>query len=121
MSVCRVLISHEGKSDILSDNEIRGIVDECLMGFSIEKNCELSLFFCGKDKAKELNRKYRKRSYVPQVLSFKMGERDVDGVTRLGDIVICVDKFFEDVSRTQESKKKIIKDWICHGLANICR
>ncbi|HEX9608662.1 MAG TPA: rRNA maturation RNase YbeY [Candidatus Paceibacterota bacterium] len=46
------------------------------------KKYELSLVFIGKARAQALNRKYRKRSYTPNVLAFPLSKE-------AGEIFIC--------------------------------
>jgi len=57
------------------------------------------LSFVGEKKIQDLNRKYRKKDYPTDVLSFPLEDMNLgpDGVVRLGDIVIC---------KTQARKKK---------------
>ena len=45
---------------------------------------DLSLSFVGPARAKALNLKLRKKSYVPNVLSYEVGEKS-------GEIIICLD------------------------------
>lgn len=40
------------------------------------KEYRLSLVFIGKDKARKLNKQYRKKNYVPNVLSFPLSTKD---------------------------------------------
>lgn len=40
------------------------------------KEYRLSLVFIGKDKAQKLNKQYRKKTYVPNVLSFPLSDKD---------------------------------------------
>lgn len=46
------------------------------------KSYQLSLSFIGADRAKSLNKKYRDKEYVPNVLSFPLDKS-------IGDIFIC--------------------------------
>ena len=81
---------------------------------------ELSVIFVGKKRAKDLNLKYREKSYVPQVLGFPMSrEPDSDGMIRLGDIVICTQKLKYETGFQKKSISVILKEWIEHGVDNL--
>lgn len=81
---------------------------------------ELSVIFVGRKKAKELNIKFRKMTYIPQVLGFPMTkEKDVDGWIRLGDIVICNEKLKYEAKFQKKSIKEILKSWLLHGVENL--
>jgi len=88
-----ILIKHP-KNWGLSEDKVIFLSKKALKIFGFnEKEVELSIYFVGRDKAKKLNIDYRAKSYIPQVLGFPMSkEKDVDGVIRLGDIVICTQK-----------------------------
>ncbi len=45
---------------------------------------EISLVFAGPTRAKSLNKKLRRKSYVPNVLSYESG-------TKSGEVIICLD------------------------------
>lgn len=82
--------------------------------------CEVSIIFVGRRKAKELNEKYRQKDYIPQVLGFPMSmNRDVDGLMRLGDIVICTQKLKYEAIFQKKSQKQIMEEWLLHGVENL--
>lgn len=81
---------------------------------------ELSLYFVGRRKAKRLNIDYRKQDYIPQVLSFPMSKKaDADGWTRLGDVVICLEKLIQETKIQKEEVDKILYTWVKHGMAGL--
>ncbi len=83
---------------------------------------EVSIIFVGKDRARRLNKVFRKMSYVPQVLGFPMSrEADVDGKIRLGDVVICWPKLVEEVEKFKKSEKEVLRSWLKHGLDNLLK
>ena len=88
-----------------------------------EKNLdsvELSVIFVGRKKAKDLNIKYRDKTYVPQVLGFPMSkEADNDGMIRLGDVVICTQKLKYEVRFQNKGLEMILKEWMVHGVENL--
>lgn len=83
-------------------------------------DCEVSIIFVGRKRAKDLNIKYRQKSYIPQVLGFPLSrEKDTDGVTRLGDIVICTQKLKYEAVYQNKSQKVILDEWLLHGVENL--
>jgi rRNA maturation RNase YbeY len=83
---------------------------------------ELSILFVGREKAKKLNQTYRKMDYIPQVLGFPMSKtKDADGKVRLGDIVICTQKLKYEVKFQKKSLKKILDEWLVHGVENLLK
>ena len=87
-----------------------------------EKDVELSIIFVGRKKAKDLNIKYRQKSYIPQVLGFPMSkEKDVDGMIRLGDIVICTQKLKYESIFLKKDIDKVLEEWMVHGVENLVK
>lgn len=88
-------------------------------GFNPEK-VELSIYFVGVKKAKELNIKYRQMDYIPQVLGFPMSKKvDADGMIRLGDIVICNSKLKYEAKFQKKTITEILEFWLLHGVDNL--
>jgi len=116
-----VLIKHN-KNWGLEEALVEKLAKKELINRGYGENVELSIYFLGRKKAKELNIKYRKMDYIPQVLGFPMSkEKDVDGVIHLGDIVICSEKLKYEVVFQKSSLEKILKDWIAHGIDNLLK
>ena len=106
----------------LDSVKVENIGNKVLKKFNFSFKVELSIFFVGRRKAKDLNIKYRKMDYVPQVLGFPNSrDKDPDGWVRLGDVVICTDKLKEEaklVSNKNRSIYEILEEWIEHGVNN---
>lgn len=115
----RVLIKHPvnwGLDDLTVEKYSRELLKE----FRFDENTELSVVFVGRKKAKNLNQKYRKKDYVPQVLGFPMDiEKESDGYRHLGDIVICSPKLKYEAVFQKKNKNEILRDWLKHGLENL--
>lgn len=87
-----------------------------------EKDVELSIIFVGRKKAKDLNVKYRQKTYIPQVLGFPMSkEKDVDGLIHLGDIVICTQKLKYESIFLKKDIDKVLEEWMVHGVENLVK
>ena len=81
---------------------------------------EISVLFVGRKRAKDLNIRYRNKSYIPQVLGFPLSrDRDSDGLVRLGDIVICTQKLKYEAVFQKKSVNEILADWLLHGVENL--
>lgn len=99
--------------------KIRQKAKEILTSFGLSDNVELSLYFVGTRKAKELNQTYRKMDYIPEVLSFSMNEEGPDGILRLGDVVICFPKARDLAAKRSRMVEEIIAELLEHGIKNL--
>jgi len=120
----KILMKHP-KNWGLDFARVENISNKVLKKFNFDFKLELSIFFVGRKRAKDLNIKYRRMDYVPQVLGFPNSkEKDPDGWVRLGDVVICTDKLKEEtrlVSNKKRSMYKILEEWIEHGVENLLK
>jgi probable rRNA maturation factor len=106
----------------LSDNLVERLVEKSLKDRGYRENVELSIIFVGRKKAKDLNIKYRNKNYIPQVLGFPMSkEVDDDGITRLGDIVICTQKLKYEVKFQKSTLEQVLYGWLTHGVENLLK
>ena len=116
-----VLINHK-KNWGLSDVLVEKLALKALKEKGFKENVELSIFFVGRKKAKELNLNYRKMSYTPQVLGFPMSKvADADGKIRLGDIVICTQKLKYEVDFQKSNLETVLYSWLIHGMENLLK
>jgi len=114
-----ILIKHP-KNWGLDKVLVEKLAKKVLKDKEYRENVELSLVFVGRDKARKLNIKYRKKSYIPQVLGFPMsGEPDEEGIIRLGDIVICTQKLKYEIKYQKSDLENILYQWLVHGIENL--
>lgn len=115
-----ILIKHP---KTLQSRVINKLAKKALNHFGYDdKEVELSVVFVGRKKAKELNIKYRQKSYIPQVLGFPMSkEKDVDGMIRLGDIVICTQKLKYESVFLKKDIDEVLEEWLVHGVENLVK
>lgn len=114
----RILIKH---------NSNWGLDEELVKKYALkalkERNLdeiELSIRFVGRKVAKELNQKFRKMNYIPQVLGFPMSKKkEVDGWIHLGDIVICNEKLKYEARFQKKNIREILEFWLLHGVDNL--
>jgi rRNA maturation RNase YbeY len=116
-----ILINHN-KNWGLDENLVERLAKKVLKEKNFNEDVELSVYFVGKKKAKDLNVSYRKMSYIPQVLGFPMSKKkDADGKIRLGDIVICTQKLKYEVKFQKSTLEKVLYEWLVHGVENLLK
>jgi probable rRNA maturation factor len=76
------------------------------------KNYELSLTFVGTKRAQKLNVDYRKKNYVPNVLSFPLSDD-------CGEIFICPEIAYKEAWEFNLSKNGYIAFLFIHGLLHL--
>lgn len=119
MSKNLILINHN-KNWGLSEDLVDRLAKKALKEKKFLSDVELSIYFVGRKKARDLNIKYRKMDYYPQVLGFPMsGEKDADGMIRLGDIVICTQKLKYEVKFQKSTLEKVLYEWLLHGIDDL--
>jgi len=116
----KVLISHN-KNWGLDETKVLFLAQKALREAE-QKETELSLLFVGRKRACDLNKKYRKMSYVPQVLSFPMkAEKDKDGRVRIGDMVICTEKLKYEKIFLKKDLYEVLESWLKHGMEGLLK
>lgn len=84
---------------------------------------DLSLAFCGDEKMRELNARYRDKDEPTDVLSFELGERVEDeelGERFLpGDIVISLDSLASNAERFSVDRDQELRRLIIHGMLHL--
>ena len=116
-----VLINHP-KNWGLNEELVEKLAKKALEEKNFKDKVELSIYFVGRKKAKDLNINFRKMSYIPQVLGFPMStEMDADGKIRLGDIVICTQKLKYEVKFQKSTLEKVLYSWLVHGVENLLK
>jgi len=117
----RILIRHN-KNWGLNEGVVENLAKKALKHFGYLEETELSLYFVGRKKARDLNVKFRKMDYYPQVLGFPMNkERDADGFVRLGDVVICTQKLKYEARLFNKKISEVLEEWLVHGVENLLK
>jgi rRNA maturation RNase YbeY len=116
-----ILINHN-KNWGLSEDLVERLAKKVLMEKGFDGGVELSIYFVGRKKARDLNIEYRHKDYYPQVLGFPMSQKkDADGKIRLGDIVICTQKLKYEVRFKKSNLEKVLYEWLVHGVENLLK
>jgi probable rRNA maturation factor len=116
-----ILINHPNNWG-LEGSLVTELAKKALIKKGFKNGVELSIYFVGKKKAKDLNIKYRDMDYIPQVLGFPMNkEESHDGLVRLGDIVICSQKLKYEVEYQKSTLERVLYEWLLHGVDNLLK
>ena len=116
-----ILINHN-KNWGLQDRLVEELANKALKEKGYKENVELSIYFVGRKKAKNLNINYRNMTYIPQVLGFPMStKKDVDGKIRMGDIVICTQKLKYEIKFQKSNLEAVLYSWLIHGVENLLK
>lgn len=80
----------------------------------------LTVRIVAEEEARVLNRDFRGKDYVPNVLSFPLNVEDPDGGALLGDVVICAAVAAREAA---EQGKPLDAHWshlVVHGVLHCC-
>lgn len=121
MSSVTVILGGSWANRFENINWIEEIEQICSQKKFSELRGEVGLWLVGEYKAKKLNQEFRRRSYVPQVLTFptKNREPDMDGIFRVGDVVICGPLLLKEAKCNKSDTKLIAREWLEHGFSNL--
>ena len=113
-----VLISSESRY-IVNRDKIRQAIRDLLTNTGLDE-VEVSVSVVGGRKIRNLNRQWREIDKITDVLSFPLEEaRNIDGILRLGDIVICYPKVREDAQKENIMMDEKLNELIIHGLKHL--
>ncbi len=108
-----------------TSREIKGeffstLAQQILNYFGLDREAELSLILCDGEEITKLNKKYRGKNQITDVLAFGLGGEfpDVDILT-LGDIFICIPQAERQARRYQHSLNKELAILFTHGLLHL--
>ncbi|WP_414617204.1 rRNA maturation RNase YbeY [Mycoplasmopsis felis] len=117
-------ISNNLKSTIIFLDEMKQILQNFARFFKISKSKKiiLDVSFVSKNKIKELNKEYRNKDYVTDILSFDFGDKslyDELPIYFLGELVICWDKIKKQAKEFNHSIKREFCYLFTHGLVHL--
>ncbi len=126
----KVLIFVESRYKI-NRKRIKEAVDKALTDNEITSPVEVSIAVVGDRKMKDLSKKYKGEDKTRNVLSFSQNEHstdgkeigkewpNVDGVMRLGDIVLSFPQVIRDASRDEVFVDDKVDELVQHGLLHL--
>lgn len=82
--------------------------------FNISRKKELNVLFCGTEKIKTLNKKYRNKNSATDVLSFYGYDDNI-----LGDIAICCQIATDESKKLNMGSREYVLFLIAHGFLHL--
>ncbi|MBU2634988.1 rRNA maturation RNase YbeY [Patescibacteria group bacterium] len=95
----------------IDENFVKGVAKKVLKGEN-RKEIDLSIVFVGEARMRKLNKKYRNKNKVTDVLSF--GDE-------LNEIVVCLREIKKNAKTYNSTFKKELARVLTHGIKNICQ
>lgn len=95
------------------------ILDETLKQINKNNICEVAVIFIDENEGLELNKKYRNKDYIPDVLSFANQMdifNDSEEESDLGDVFICYNKALKQSQDYEHSLTRELCFLFLHGL-----
>lgn len=80
---------------------------------------EISVVFLNQQQMQKYNKEYRKKDYPTDVLSFPVNEITEEKCHYLGDILLCVDKAWENAKTTGHSIDRELQVLMLHGVLHL--
>jgi len=104
----------------INTKKVRLTVKNILKDYRLDGDVEMGIVFVGKRKAKDLNIRYRKMDYIPEVLAFPSeGEKTPEGFRFLGDIVLCYPSLREKAIAENQMVDEATEELLRHGIKNL--
>jgi len=104
------------------DEEFLKKVAEKVLKGENAKGKELSIVLVGPEKIRNLNRKYRHKNKITDVLAFGKTDEFLsfpEEKLELGEIVICLQKVKENAKRFNSTFKKELVQVLIHGILHL--
>ena len=89
------------------------------VGIKQTAETEVTIVFLNLKQMQQYNKKYRKKDYATDVLSFPVNEYDEDDKYYLGDILICIDKARENAEAAGHLVDKELQVLTLHGILHL--
>ncbi len=89
------------------------------IGIKQTAETEVTVVFLNLKQMQQYNKKYRKKDYATDVLSFPVNEYVEDNKFYLGDILICVDKARENAEAAGHLVDKELQVLTLHGILHL--
>lgn len=95
------------------------IIDDLWNGLvklnKLDSETDISLILVNNDEIHDINKEYRDKDYVTDVISFE----DHDEEKYIGDIFICIDRCLEQAESYGHSVKREFAFLLCHGCLHL--
>lgn len=112
-------VNNLSKSKTINDESIKKIVFKVLKRMKC-KNGEVSVNFVSENKIKAINKKYRKKDKITDVISFSAQEGEMVGEEKdLGDIFICIKKIKNQAKEYRVRWEEELTRMLVHGVLHL--
>ncbi len=86
------------------------------------KNATLSIVFVGNEKIREINKNYRGKDRITDVISFAFEDNGIlvyNKIRFLGEIYVCIPRMMEQADSYGHSETRELAFLVCHGLLHL--
>jgi len=91
--------------------KITGVFLRSIKDAILGKNYDLSIYFVGQDKIHSINKQYRKKDYITDILSFPYED--------FGEIYICLDKVAQKAKLFDTTVDNYLNYLFVHGMTHL--
>lgn len=117
-------MDEDGFTDENQKNEIESLISFAYGHLDEKDDAEISISFVGEAEIKDINRDYRGKDAVTDVISFAMEDEDdnvihEDAPRMLGDIIICTDRAEAQAGEYGHSYKRELMFLSLHGFLHL--
>jgi len=105
----------------LDRSKIKKSVIQHLYSKGIGENTVVNIVFVGRNKMKKLASVYKNEPVALPVLSFSYNEKDAEGETLLGEVVICYPQAVLLAAERNRRVDETIINLIIHGIENLTK
>lgn len=110
----------------VNKKKLKSITQTILRGEKFKRKINLSIAFVGPGRIRQINKKYRKRNRITDVLAFPSFAEGYRGQARflqrdseLGEIIICPSEVKKNAKRFSLTFKQELKRVLIHGLLHL--
>jgi len=113
------------ETPITSDtDEIGSLLEISCLGEVDFDTVTFDILFCDGEKTHQINRDYRDKDYVADIITFAIFADDdskfvLDGDVNLGEVIIALDKIEQEAEKTGVSKYYQLYFLIAHGILHL--
>ncbi len=113
----------EGYDDFVNEEETKEYIEKVLTKeYESDSPVYLSILLTGNDEIQVINREYRDKDQPTDVISFayhETGDFDIGPYDTLGDIVISLERVFEQAKEYNHSPKREFFYVLTHGILHL--
>lgn len=121
--ILEMSIEIDGYEDFINEEMVKDYIEKVLTReYESDRPVYMSLLLTGNDEIQVINREYRDKDQPTDVISFAYHETDdfdIGPYDTLGDIVISLDRVFEQAKEYNHSPKREFFYVLTHGILHL--